>query len=101
MVKKCRCHGTSGSCSIQTCWLQTAPFEDISRKLYEKYRKAVRMTSERVFVFLALSNSIKREDVMGDPPAPRNALVYLDESPDYCLPDVTRSMSTTPFFIET
>lgn len=97
MVKKCRCHGTSGSCSIQTCWLQTAPFKDVSRKLYEKYRKAVRLTPERVYAFMALSNSVKREDIMGDPPAPRNVLVYLDESPDYCLPDVNKSMFTAFF----
>ncbi|CAH0558574.1 unnamed protein product [Brassicogethes aeneus] len=73
MVKKCRCHGVSGSCSLQTCWVQIAPFYIISAKLKEKYNKAILVNSEQ---FAEERNRTIREL--------KNNLVYLDQSPNYC-----------------
>lgn len=91
MIKKCRCHGVSGSCTLQTCWMQQAPFQIIAGKLKEKYKKAKRLTSETIKASIAIRNSIKRENKEKSFPAPENMLVYVEQSPDYCISNVTES----------
>ncbi|KAL3217828.1 hypothetical protein MRX96_000695 [Rhipicephalus microplus] len=62
----CKCHGVSGSCSLVTCWKQLAPFREVGDHLKDKYDSAT-------------------ED-----------LVYLHESPDYCVYNETLgSLGTT------
>lgn len=95
-MKKCRCHGVSGSCSMQTCWMQVAPFKEVSRRLREKYKKAERLTYETVQASITLGNSARQlvdEKVM---PVKRNSLVYLVQSPDYCV----SNSSTGIFFVD-
>ncbi|CAH1131547.1 unnamed protein product [Ceutorhynchus assimilis] len=95
MIKKCRCHGVSGSCSLQTCWMQLPPFHIISKKLKEKYRKARRLISENIEATIALGNSVKREDRTSNFLAPEDSLVFLEQSLDYCLPDQTQNWPGT------
>ncbi|KAL1492042.1 hypothetical protein ABEB36_012544 [Hypothenemus hampei] len=88
--KKCRCHGVSGSCSLQTCWLQQVPFHEIARKLKERYQKAHRLNEESVEMWVAGSNSVKREESQNaDQLTPKNGLVYLEDSPNYCFANDT------------
>ncbi|XP_030767476.1 protein Wnt-8b-like isoform X2 [Sitophilus oryzae] len=93
MIKRCRCHGVSGSCSTKTCWMQVAPFKDVARKLKEKYNKAVRLSQDNVEAAVALSNSIKNDKKYL--PAPEYALVYLEQSPDYCILNATNGWPGT------
>ncbi|XP_072384879.1 protein Wnt-8a-like [Diabrotica undecimpunctata] len=88
MVKKCRCHGISGSCSLQTCWMQVAPFGEISKKLKELHKKSIRVTHEDVQNSIVMGNSAREESVEEkEIPGTRNSLIYMEQSPDYCLPN--------------
>lgn len=84
MVKKCRCHGVSGSCSLQTCWMEMAPFREIAKKLRQKYVSSVQISFEATKGALSVGNSgrhLLKSGVLS------NNLVYLEKSPDFCVPD--------------
>lgn len=81
MEKRCKCHGVSGSCTLQTCWTQLSDFSTIGRVLRKKYLTASQ-------VDLSRGHLIQNNDVVeveGDTLAPsKRDLVYITESPDYC-----------------
>ncbi|KAF5301546.1 hypothetical protein FQR65_LT08851 [Abscondita terminalis] len=84
MVRKCRCHGVSGSCSLQTCWMQVAPFNKIADVIRQRYKKAVRTNIQNRINSFEVSSPLasKRiEDIR------THQLVYFEQSPDYCLAD--------------
>lgn len=90
MRRKCRCHGISGSCTTQTCWIQVAPFEEISRKLKDLHRKSVRVTHNAVEKSIIIGNSAS--DVLvqvKEIPGTENRLIYMVRSPDYCVTNFT------------
>lgn len=98
MIKQCRCHGISGSCSLQTCWMQLVPFSEIARELKERYRKAIQIKFEDAPDSLTMGNSasvcvdtIQKTDT--------NTLVYLEESPNYCKPNVMTGVYLLGYFI--
>ncbi|XP_045477925.1 protein Wnt-8b [Harmonia axyridis] len=80
----CRCHGLSGSCSHQTCWMEVAPFEDIVNDLIKKYKKAIRINADRTS-FIRSINVLDFEERSRK--IKTRQLVFLDESPNYCYPD--------------
>nr|CDI40101.1 WNT5 protein [Euperipatoides kanangrensis] len=73
----CKCHGVSGSCSLKTCWQQLAPFRDIGDLLKDKYNGATEVKINR-------RGKLQIADPKFNLPTAVD-LVYLDESPDYCL----------------
>ncbi|PIK51024.1 Wnt8 [Apostichopus japonicus] len=81
LEKRCKCHGVSGSCTLQTCWTQLSDFSTIGRFLRKKYLTASQVDLSRGH--LTQSNDFM--EVEGDTLAPsKRDLVFLDESPDYC-----------------
>uniref|UniRef100_A0A1B0CJP0 Protein Wnt n=1 Tax=Lutzomyia longipalpis TaxID=7200 RepID=A0A1B0CJP0_LUTLO len=71
---QCKCSGYTSACSIQTCWMLISSFPEITsdiRKMYDHGVKVAIDNSGRV------KRNIKRE-----------ALVYLDNSPNYCVENV-------------
>lgn len=83
MQKQCRCHGMSGSCSVQTCWLQLANFAEIAQTLKQLYRKAIKINFEHAPYGFTMGNSA-RVSVEGILRKHFDSLVYLEDSPDYC-----------------
>ncbi|GLV31100.1 Wnt oncogene analog 2 [Carabus blaptoides fortunei] len=79
MQKRCRCHGVSGSCSLQTCWMQMAAFSKISEELRTRYDRAERLDLDPAF------NTVGDTDITRD--IPKEDLVYLLDSPNYCRPN--------------
>lgn len=69
--KHCRCHGLSGSCSLQTCWLSLNAFPEIANDIRKKFNNAIKLTVDNYGDFNL--NSINEE-----------TLVYMLDSPDYC-----------------
>ncbi|KAH8021709.1 hypothetical protein HPB51_016373 [Rhipicephalus microplus] len=84
----CKCHGVSGSCSLVTCWKQLAPFREVGDHLKDKYDSATEVKLNRrgkLQVRHRKFNVPTLED-----------LVYLHESPDYCVYNETLgSLGTT------
>ena len=76
--RRCKCHGVSGSCSIQTCWDQLGAFGIIGEALRKRYETAVRVDYINGNLF---PTAEKPKDAQ---PADKNDLVYLEHSPNYC-----------------
>lgn len=89
-ILNCICHGVSGACLVKTCWITLASFSTIGSNLQDKYHNGV----------LVAVNQKDNELVVADGkylsrPA-RDDLVFLEESPDYCVPNSeTGSLGTT------
>ncbi|XP_063689092.1 protein Wnt-5-like isoform X2 [Bolinopsis microptera] len=73
---KCTCYGMSGSCTTYICYKQVAPFQEIGRQLYKRYKEAVKVRS----VFS---------------PTKSTKLAFIDESPDFCTRNRTLGISGT------
>uniref|UniRef100_A0AAY5EY08 Protein Wnt n=1 Tax=Electrophorus electricus TaxID=8005 RepID=A0AAY5EY08_ELEEL len=85
MKRKCKCHGTSGSCQFKTCWYVSPEFRLVGTLLHQKFLSAVFINSQN-------KNSgvfNPRVPAGPDPTGPRRRslsreLVYFEKSPDFC-----------------
>nr|CAD7397719.1 unnamed protein product [Timema cristinae] len=85
LQRRCKCHGLSGSCTTKTCWMQVSNFQDIAKDLRRKYDKAVRVSFEPRRRSLVLGNSAVGSSGNLISEYNTQQLVYMEESPDYCL----------------
>ncbi|CAK8686121.1 unnamed protein product [Clavelina lepadiformis] len=79
MTRRCKCHGTSGSCIGKTCWRTLPDFEEVGRSLKTKYKGAAQVHVKRKYgrpFFKAKGESGKR--------IINSELVFLRKSPDAC-----------------
>ncbi|KAK2857899.1 hypothetical protein Q7C36_005818 [Tachysurus vachellii] len=82
MKLECKCHGVSGSCALRTCWLAMSDFRRTGDHLRKKYNTAVEVTMNQDGTgFMAADRNFKGTT--------KNELVYVENSPDYCLLDRT------------
>ncbi|KAM8852737.1 protein Wnt-8b isoform 1-T1 [Synchiropus picturatus] len=86
MQRTCKCHGVSGSCTTQTCWLQLPEFREVGNYLKEKYNRAL-----KVDLLRGAGNSAASRGAIADTfsSISRKELVHLEDSPDYCLENRT------------
>lgn len=84
MVRMCKCHGISGACSTQTCWLRINDFKEVGNYLKKAYRRATKVEGAE--------NELQSSGrtIAG---VPKWKLIYLQESPEYCRPVNTASVS--------
>ncbi|XP_049990793.1 protein Wnt-8a [Alexandromys fortis] len=84
MKRTCKCHGISGSCSIQTCWLQLADFREMGDYLKAKYDRALKIELDKRQ--LRAGNRAEGRWAPTEPflPSAEAELVFLEDSPDYC-----------------
>ena len=89
-IEVCKCHGISGSCEYKTCLKTMAPFEAVGTHLLNRYHNSAKVTVDQNGNDLVLAEgqiSLKSS---------RDDLVFLEESPDYCVPNPnTGSLGTT------
>lgn len=73
----CKCHGMSGSCNVKTCWRGLPnKFIGMGIKLLKLYNKTpVKVEMVQIIRF-------------GLPKYTDDSLVYITESPDYCIYDL-------------
>nr|UTM63731.1 wingless1 [Riptortus pedestris] len=77
----CKCHGVSGSCSLITCWQQLPTFREIGDYLKDKYDGATEVKVNK-------RGKLQIKDPRFTLPSASD-LIYVDESPSYCIPNAT------------
>ncbi|XP_063291120.1 protein Wnt-8b isoform X1 [Pelobates fuscus] len=92
MKQTCKCHGVSGSCTTQTCWLQLPEFREVGYYLKEKYHKAL-----KVDLLQGVGNSAASRGAIAEifNSISKKELVHLEDSPDYCLENKTLGLLGT------
>lgn len=73
----CKCHGTSGSCSLKSCWEELPVFRDSAALLRKKYDEAVLVKFNRAGTSL-VSDRPSQARYSND------TLIYLRDSPNFC-----------------
>lgn len=98
MIKKCKCHGVSGSCSLQTCWMQVAPFSKITNILKQRYKRAIKIDLENTSNKILRGNSSPPLSIIEKHPhiSPKR-LLFLEYSPDYCMANSTTGKNSCNF----
>lgn len=79
MRKHCRCHGVSGSCELQTCWLQMPKLSEVSEMLKQRYNHFAVQVSKRAKKRLRRKEKSERRI-----PLRGNEMAYIHRSPSYC-----------------
>ncbi|KAK4814500.1 hypothetical protein QYF61_021563 [Mycteria americana] len=84
MKRACKCHGVSGSCSIQTCWLQLAEFREIGNYLKIKYDQAHKLEMDKRRMRAGNSADSRGATAETFHHVHATELIFLEDSPDYC-----------------
>uniref|UniRef100_A0A8C5G0J3 Protein Wnt n=2 Tax=Gouania willdenowi TaxID=441366 RepID=A0A8C5G0J3_GOUWI len=85
MRRACKCHGVSGSCSIQSCWMQLAEFREVGNYLKMKYVQAKKLDMDKRTA-RAGNSAVNRGDITHTlRNIARTELIYLEDSPNYCV----------------
>lgn len=79
MRRVCKCHGLSGSCTLQTCWQKMPLFRHVGNRLKEKFKGA-----SKVIISNDGQHVIPEGDTIKKPSA--TDLIYSENSPDFCRP---------------
>lgn len=74
MLRKCKCHGVSGSCNMKTCWMTLGDFSEVGDYLREAYRNALMIDTNDI------NGSIRKSLAV----VSKSKLVFSQPSPDYC-----------------
>ncbi|KAM6981659.1 protein Wnt-10b [Labrus bergylta] len=90
MKRKCKCHGTSGSCQFKTCWHVSPEFRLVGSILKEKFLSAIFVNSQNKNngVFNPRTGNSAGGSAGGLSGGRRRSmsreLVYFEKSPDFC-----------------
>ncbi|ESN90988.1 hypothetical protein HELRODRAFT_158078 [Helobdella robusta] len=79
----CKCHGTSGSCSVRTCWNQLPSFRQTGDRLRDRYDAAAQVTFNPQGTRLIPINRKFNRPTKDD-------LIFTEPSPNFCNPDPER-----------
>lgn len=84
MKLACKCHGFSGSCSVQTCWRELPSLYEIGDTMKELYDRAIKVEVQLptgggrpIMHYFSEEQETYLIPTLSE-------IVYLDESPRYC-----------------
>ncbi|XP_063466688.1 protein Wnt-10b isoform X2 [Symphalangus syndactylus] len=81
LKRKCKCHGTSGSCQFKTCWRAAPEFRAVGAALRERLGRAIFIDTHNRNSG-AFQPRLRPRRLSGE-------LVYFERSPDFCERDPT------------
>ncbi|ELV10881.1 Protein Wnt-10b [Tupaia chinensis] len=81
LKRKCKCHGTSGSCQFKTCWRAAPEFRAVGAALRERLGRAIFIDTHNRNSG-AFQPRLRPRRLSGE-------LVYFEKSPDFCERDPT------------
>ena len=81
---QCKCHGTSGSCALRTCWMSLQRFHEVGRHIVHQYDQAVQVVSNQMKHDQLTSVSRYTFSSIRSHPDSLD-LVYYEKSPRYCV----------------
>uniref|UniRef100_A0A8C9JAE5 Protein Wnt n=1 Tax=Panthera tigris altaica TaxID=74533 RepID=A0A8C9JAE5_PANTA len=76
LKRKCKCHGTSGSCQFKTCWRAAPEFRAVGAALRERLGRAIFIDTHNR-KSRAFQPRLRPRRLSGE-------LVYFEKSPDFC-----------------
>ncbi|KAH7691234.1 EGL-20 protein, partial [Aphelenchoides avenae] len=79
MRRRCRCHGVSGSCEFQTCWLEMPKFSEVGEMLKQRYNYFAVQVAKKSKKRLRRKDRTERKI-----PLRGNEMAYINKSPNYC-----------------
>uniref|UniRef100_A0A674MPB2 Protein Wnt n=1 Tax=Takifugu rubripes TaxID=31033 RepID=A0A674MPB2_TAKRU len=92
----CKCHGVSGSCTVQTCWRQLLPFHEIGKQLKQRYETSIKVGSSTNEATgegeISTGRSTQQQQQLQPLPGlndqiPRTMdLLHIEDSPSFCRP---------------
>nr|XP_039260633.1 protein wingless-like [Styela clava] len=87
----CRCHGMSGACTAQTCWMQMASFHEIGDSLKRKFESGVKALGEPKRRRRLRHVTVNSYDIDSGRlrKVPKTQLAFINESPNLCLENQT------------
>ncbi|XP_065058337.1 protein Wnt-5a-like [Rhopilema esculentum] len=88
---QCRCHGLSKGCATKTCYRQLKPFKAVGEFLKDQYASGIEseISQKRAPVHDGEMELKLREKYPQYQKISKRNLVYLEESPNYCLKDMS------------
>lgn len=92
-LRKCRCHGMSGSCFMKTCWLEIPPLQRIAHRIKKLYKNATRFGSDTTNNAVRLNN--RAHQAFSVNLTSLESLAYIDKSPNYCKADKSANIDGT------
>lgn len=80
-ISPSQCHGLSGSCTMKTCWMKLPLFAEVAHRLRDRFDGASKVIARNDGIgFMTEGLGIKEPT--------KQDLVYTDESPDFCKPNM-------------